>query len=570
MADNTASLVVALSAQLTKFEKDMKAAGIMADDATKDIEKKFSSMSPKISTSFFGNFFADLAGKALSGAVDGIKELVDRFLELEKTSRYTEISMQWLYGLQQAGAKAGASIGDINTAVKAVAFSLDEMKRGGDNALKTLLDANPQFMKGVARDSMTAAQTLQIVSNIIANAKNDIQAIDIAKNLGIPESAVALLQKGGDAVKMLAEQAARAAPDLALIAAESQAIKQIWDEFIRSLQSGAIDTFFSGLKTAIEYIIAALEKLSVAQSGTLLGSMSDQALVKWREIGKTIEEANQSAKQAKDVSPARVTVTGGTAVDPFARKAAVDNTQSAYERQNDQIEKHIALMGADAAAVGKTAGEHEQLRVEAELYAALERDGVKNTEAYADAIYAMSERAGAAAQKLAVANDTMSKLNSASQQLGSALSTAFSDAIVEGKSLNDVMSSLIKTLEKAAINSLVMSLFNPTAGGGMSPFASLFKFAGGTNSAPGGWSIVGEKGPELMNVPRGAQIIPNDVMRSGSSGGSIVYSPAIDARGASTEAVARLAQIMEQDRASFASRTVATIQQARRGRVPGL
>jgi hypothetical protein len=31
MADNTASLVVALSAQLTKFEKDMRDAGIMAD-----------------------------------------------------------------------------------------------------------------------------------------------------------------------------------------------------------------------------------------------------------------------------------------------------------------------------------------------------------------------------------------------------------------------------------------------------------------------------------------------------------------------------------------------------------
>jgi hypothetical protein len=52
--------------------------------------------------------------------------------------------------------------------------------------------------------------------------------------------------------------------------------------------------------------------------------------------------------------------------------------------------------------------------------------------------------------------------------------------------------------------------------------------------------------------------------------GAIVYSPAIDARGASVEAVARLAAVMEQDRASFASRTVATIQMARRGRVPGL
>jgi hypothetical protein len=84
-------------------------------------------------------------------------------------------------------------------------------------------------------------------------------------------------------------------------------------------------------------------------------------------------------------------------------------------------------------------------------------------------------------------------------------------------------------------------------------------------------ALVGERGPELVNLPRGSQVIPNDVLRGGmSGGGSITYAPAIDARGASVEAVARLAQIIEQDRAMFASRTVATIQQARRGRVPGV
>lgn len=32
------------------------------------------------------------------------------------------------------------------------------------------------------------------------------------------------------------------------------------------------------------------------------------------------------------------------------------------------------------------------------------------------------------------------------------------------------------------------------------------KFAGGTDFAPGGWSIVGEKGPELLNLPRGSKV----------------------------------------------------------------
>lgn len=40
------------------------------------------------------------------------------------------------------------------------------------------------------------------------------------------------------------------------------------------------------------------------------------------------------------------------------------------------------------------------------------------------------------------------------------------------------------------------------------------KFAHGTSYAPGGLSLVGEKGPELMNVPRGSQIYNNSETRS--------------------------------------------------------
>ena len=40
--------------------------------------------------------------------------------------------------------------------------------------------------------------------------------------------------------------------------------------------------------------------------------------------------------------------------------------------------------------------------------------------------------------------------------------------------------------------------------------SALSGFANGTSFAPGGWSRVGERGPELMYVPRGASIIPHE------------------------------------------------------------
>lgn len=45
--------------------------------------------------------------------------------------------------------------------------------------------------------------------------------------------------------------------------------------------------------------------------------------------------------------------------------------------------------------------------------------------------------------------------------------------------------------------------------------------AAGTSFAPGGVSLVGERGPELVNLPRGSQVIPNHALRGG---GGVVHN----------------------------------------------
>jgi len=45
------------------------------------------------------------------------------------------------------------------------------------------------------------------------------------------------------------------------------------------------------------------------------------------------------------------------------------------------------------------------------------------------------------------------------------------------------------------------------------------KFASGTDNAPGGWSEVGENGPEMVNLNPGSQVLPNGVMPSGGGSG---------------------------------------------------
>jgi hypothetical protein len=57
--------------------------------------------------------------------------------------------------------------------------------------------------------------------------------------------------------------------------------------------------------------------------------------------------------------------------------------------------------------------------------------------------------------------------------------------------------------------------------------ADFFGFAGGTDFAPGGQAVVGENGPEIVNLPRGAEVIPNHSIdrASGASVNIVINSP---------------------------------------------
>lgn len=286
-----------------------------------------------------------------------------------------------------------------------------------------------------------------------------------------------------------------------------------------------------------------------------------------------------------------------------------DGGRDQFETTVDQISKRTAILKADTATVFANSAAQAQLRAEYSLLSAIVRDGgevteeqlekyqelrksmsatqalqasgIELTEKHGAAFKKNSEGIAAATAENTKARDSLNQLNAVSQQVGSALASSFADAIIEGKSLNDVLGSLLKSLARMAINSTFSSIFSPQAGGGLSPFASLFggggstlnsnpwsfpMFANGTDFAPGGMAIVGERGPELVNLPRGSQVVPNAAMRGGG-GGPIVFAPQIDARGADIAAVARLEQIMAEQQRSFAANVVATVKTARTARV---
>ncbi len=82
-------------------------------------------------------------------------------------------------------------------------------------------------------------------------------------------------------------------------------------------------------------------------------------------------------------------------------------------------------------------------------------------------------------------------------------------ALLGFQSLEDAAKNFGKQLLSMALQAFVFA-----------PLGKALKipgYAGGTNNHPGGLAVVGEEGPELVNLPRGSQVIPNDRLLNASS-----------------------------------------------------
>lgn len=89
------------------------------------------------------------------------------------------------------------------------------------------------------------------------------------------------------------------------------------------------------------------------------------------------------------------------------------------------------------------------------------------------------------------------------------------NGIVDGSmTLRDAVRSIFSDLSRMLTQRIFSQLFGGLFGGGGG--LKIPGFADGTNYAPGGWAVVGERGPEVVNMPRGSQVIPNEMLGGGA------------------------------------------------------
>ena len=91
--------------------------------------------------------------------------------------------------------------------------------------------------------------------------------------------------------------------------------------------------------------------------------------------------------------------------------------------------------------------------------------------------------------------------------MGFAFSSAFEDAAIDGEKFGDVLDGLLKDIQRVALRTAITQPLGQAVGAGISQ--TFPAFASGTSFAPGGLAVVGERGPELVDLPRGSRVLPN-------------------------------------------------------------
>lgn len=262
------------------------------------------------------------------------------------------------------------------------------------------------------------------------------------------------------------------------------------------------------------------------------------------------------------------------------------NTEQMAAAQN-VLAKRIRDTSDAAAVAGSRLPQLTQLGLDAgNAFKQIDTFGVSSMNALSDSL--VSVGTGSA------------KAGDAFKNFGITVLTALEKMIVQ----MTIMQPLVQSLGLGGGG--LLSLFGIGGGaGGAAQSASAATLAGNTGGAffgpgfadggtlSGGWGVVGERGPELINVhSRGVTVIPSHVSRPYlpgfaeggmlSAGGNVTrlpggqdnspmyfsFAPNIDARGADAAAVARIANVVAKQQRDFERNVQAVVGKTRQNR-PG-
>lgn len=336
-------------------------------------------------------------------------------------------------------------------------------------------------------------------------------------------------------------------------------IKNIWVSIVKLMGDAAGVFSFFGDAAELKRLKGDLESVNKAlAAGTALyGLPALSGTERILTARKAELEALIKAKEPFQGPQITVSPSRGTGAAPTLKPEAKTG-RDPFDRAADTVEKRTAALMAETASIDLNTQARERAKIVAELETVAKQAniaaGKTNTEVTAEQRVRIDEvaeaygRASLAIERAraplaAYGRESANVEKQLNQFAANALDGMTNDlaAVITGtKSLADAFksmtASILQDLARIAIRKAITGpiadglsgIFGRGAGGGGGAGASSTSVgvganvgnnAAGTDSWRGGPTWVGERGPEIVNLPRGSQVIPNAIAARGGGGG---------------------------------------------------
>ncbi|ULK98840.1 phage tail tape measure C-terminal domain-containing protein [Bradyrhizobium sp. I71] len=582
MATDLERLVVSLEANISKYEKSLAKAVGQTDATAKTIEGRFKRINPSVADNFLNSFSRGLVGAAagalaLEQSIVGIRRAIGEVDDLGDMAERVGLSTDAIQALRHTLGQAG---GDAELADRAFDKFSDSIAKAslGSGYLAELFKANGVALRDSSGTLRENTDLLVDFARLVTNAETPQEKLRLAteafgRQAG-PKMVGTLKEIAEQGLPALIENARAAGVvlDQGLIdkAGElDKAFRKIEERASTAYKKIAVDwggpallETFKGLEIAVKMFALSFDLLASGRVREAIGLIDRFEAAKQRMTvgGEGVQMTQEDAGKFYDavgIQPERIRVDGGRKTKLPADTGGVDKAD-AFEREVEQTKKRIAVQEAETAAIdlGTYARERARKTVELETaakaankQAGLDANTVTEAQrvqidaladAYAKAKAAAEDANGPLLSFARAARDTNAQLQGAGLSGLHSFEDALLGVITGTESAADAFkamaNSIIADLARIAIRQAITGpiagalggLFGGGGGGGVGTmqigsqlFPKIGFNANGTDNWRGGPTWVGERGPEIVNLPRGAQVIPNNVARRAASGTTI-------------------------------------------------
>lgn len=529
------------------------------------------------------------AGAAMAIAMKGA---IDRADDLSKTAQRIGVTTEALSRLEWAAKLSDVSLEQLSTGLQRLSRNMLDVASGGGAQAKTAFAALGISIKDAEGNMRSSDAVFADISERFANMPDGVEKTALAMQLFGRAGAemIPLLNSGKKGLADMAAESDRLGNTLntntgkaaeqfndsitriqavlsglvnRITEAALPSLNQLMDKLADPSFAAAAQALAQGIVGAINLIVDAITAAGqkLREFGDLLDWMSsrnwstgelDPEKVDARRRGAMAELAGQ-LKRGEAEAPSSAFLEsifgkpagsgGSSSNDLWSLPPILDTTKI---NAASAALKQLAAEGKAVFEATRTPAEKYSLEIE-RLNNLLQK-GAIDQDTYNRAVIQ--------------AQDAFQQAEASGKQWVSSLADSLSGlfgSILDGsktamEAVNDLIKSFAQMALQAGFRMLLGGVFGGGGGGG---FLGIPGFANGTNYAPGGLAMVGERGPELVNLPRGSQVIPNsELMAGGVTRVLVELGPDLEGR-ILTQSAGQSVQIVRASEPSTVQKSVA-------------